>query len=83
MDGLFITVDGRVRRPKSKKEVKELAATSPVDISIEGTSMFDPWSGYATEIPEGTKIAFVGPDPYTKRNFYGTISRSGDKVRVT
>ncbi len=82
MDGIFIHADGRVRRPKSKKEVRELAASNPQAISIEGTSMFDPWSGMATEIPEGTRISFVGPDPYTKRNFYGTITREGNKVKV-
>ena len=83
MDGIFINLkDGVERRPKSKKEVRELAAISPEAIWIEGTSFFDPWSGKATEIPEGTTITFVGPDPYTKRNFYGNITRKGDKVTV-
>lgn len=82
MDGIFINLDGRVRRPKSKKEVRELAASDPQAISIEGTSMFNPWSGFATEIPDGTQIHFVGPDPYTSRKFYGTIQRNGDKISV-
>lgn len=74
MQGVF--VDGR--RPKSKKAVREAVADDPARVYVEGTSMFgneydgplDSWHGFA--------IAFVGPDPYTNRKFYGTITIKND-----
>jgi hypothetical protein len=65
-DGIFING----RRPKSKKQIKE---TPLEQVSLEATSMFgnNP-EGPLTELPAGT-YHFVGPDPYSKRNFYGTI----------
>lgn len=71
------------RRPKSKKEVKDVANGDPRNIRIEATSMFgNEFDGLASEMPEGTTVYFVGPDPYTSRKFYGQITRKGDKVTV-
>jgi hypothetical protein len=78
-DGIFI---GQ-RRPKSKKEVKEAITADPSQVIVECTSMFGGFAGRVSELPEGTTITFVGPDPYTKRNFYGNIKRKGDKISVT
>ena len=80
MQGIFI--DGR--RPKSKKEIKEVVATDPSRVSIEATSMFgNEYDGELTHAPEG-RITFVGPDPYTKRSFYGTIvKRAGVPLVVS
>jgi len=71
MDGLFI--DGR--RPKSKKEVKEVAASDPSRIEVEVTSLFssDPGGDLAGYIERKGSATFVGPDPYTKRSFYLTV----------
>ena len=57
------------RRPKSKKEVR-----------FEGTS-FDgrDYDGPAEDLPKHMAVHFVGPDPHTKRNFYGTASHAGGK----
>lgn len=69
MQGIF--VDGR--RPKSKKEVREAAADNPQRVRIEATSWFgNEYDGSLVNAPQGT-IYFVGPDPHTKRNFYGQI----------
>lgn len=84
--GIFI--DGR--RPKSKKEVRELVATGPDAfrrIELENTSAFSNKydCSLADYVERGStdRIDFVGPDPYTKRNFYGNIFVAGDgKVTV-
>lgn len=76
--GIF--VNGR--RPKSKKEVREIAAIDPSNVYLEGTSMFgNEKSGTLDSVPNGT-YTFVGPDPYTKRNFYGNIVKTADKIVV-
>jgi len=70
-------------RPKSKKEVKEAIAADPFNVQVEATSMFgNEFDGQVTEMPENKVIYFVGPDPYTKRNFYGQILRVGERITV-
>lgn len=69
MQGLF--VDGL--RPKSKKAVKEAIAAS-VPVRLQATSLFgDEYQGSVYDAPSG-EYYFVGPDPYTDRRFYGTIT---------
>jgi len=90
MQGIFI--DGPVGRsdlnrrglvrPKSKKEIKE-CVTRGHAVYIEATSLFgNEYDGHLRHLPEGKVIYFVGPDPYTKRNFYGTIEKKNGKVVV-
>jgi hypothetical protein len=70
MQGLFI--DGR--RPTSKKQVKEVAASEPWRIDVEATSEFgNEFGGALTGLEPGQTVTFVGPDPYSRRVFYGTI----------
>jgi len=89
MQGLYI--DGR--RPKSKKEVKEAVQADQLErLEIEATSWFgNEYGGPLTVLvaqavnekaaPE--TIYFVGPDPHTKRNFYGSLDVSAEgKVKV-
>lgn len=77
MQGLF--VNGA--RPKSKKAVKEALAAGE-SVQLEATSVFgNEYSGPVSLAPPGT-YAFVGPDPYRARNFYGTITVTADKVTV-
>jgi hypothetical protein len=72
----------RHERPKSKKAVKEACADDPTRVRLEATSVFgNEYDGPVSEAPDGS-YSFVGPDPYTKRNFYGTITVSGDKITV-
>ena len=71
------------RRPKSKKEIKEAVQNDPNSVFIEGTSIHaGEYGGDVMGMPENKVIYFVGPDPYTKRNFYGQIVRVGEKVTV-
>ncbi len=71
------------RRAKSKKEVKMIALEDPSRVSLEATSVFgNEYDGPIMDAPDGT-YTFVGPDPYTKRVFYGTIVKTGDRVKIT
>lgn len=79
MQGLWI--EGR--RPKSKAEVKRvLAAGAERTIEVEATSFFgNEYGGSLLGAPDGP-IHFVGPDPHTKRNFYGTLTVSNGTYTV-
>jgi hypothetical protein len=77
--GIFVNYN----RPKSKKEVKEAVASNPGSVSLEATSFFgNEYDGPITGMPENKPCFFVGPDPYKKRNYYGQITRKGDKFTV-
>jgi hypothetical protein len=74
MQGIFV----KYARPKSKKQIRETVADAPGSVSIEATSLFgNEYDGPVSEAPPGA-YHFVGPDPYTKRNFYGTITVKPD-----
>lgn len=71
------------KRPNSKKAVKEAVAADPSKVRIECTSFFPGgYDGPVSDMPDGSTITFVGPDPATKRNFFGTIKRTGDTFKV-
>jgi hypothetical protein len=72
------------RRPKSKKEVKELIALKLADdVWLQDTSAFHSgnYSGRLDYAPDG-RYEFVGPDPYTNRKFYGTITITNGRITV-
>lgn len=80
MQGIFIAG----RRPKSKKEIKEMLADpiTSTRVRLEATSAFgNEYDGPVVDAPDGS-YTFVGPDPFTKRNFYGTIVKRNGKVAV-
>ena len=81
MQGLFI--EGQ--RPKTKKAVKEAIAVDPASVSVEDTSWFPngDYSGSLADAPVGTKVHFVGPDPHTLRNFYGSLHVTSAGVKVS
>ena len=76
-DGIYLS---NGRRPKSKKEIKETVASGG-KVIIECTSMFGGYDGDVKYAPNGT-YTFVGPVPYKKRKFYGTIVVKGDKITI-
>jgi hypothetical protein len=82
MQGVFI--DGR--RPKSKKEIREVVALDPARVRLERTQLVgdSEYDGLVSHMPVG-KFMFVGPDPYTQRKFYGSIVRraADDKLVVS
>ncbi len=76
MQGIWLVDEGVARRPKSKKEVKVYLANNPFDVLVEPTSPFgNEYEGQVStdRVQEHGPILFVGPDPYSRRNFYGSI----------
>ncbi len=70
------------RRPKSKKAVKEAVAADPSTVRLEATSVFgNEYDGPLNQAPNGT-YTFVGPDPYSARNYYGSIVVRDGKITV-
>lgn len=52
-------------------------------VRLEATSMFPgEYEGPVSEAPDGV-YTFVGPDPSTKRNFYGNIKVKAGKITMT
>lgn len=69
MQGIWING----KRPATKKQVKEAVQKTPASVVLEATSYVGrEYGGSVSEAPPGSYM-FVGPDPYTKRSFYGTI----------
>lgn len=82
MQGLFIGAE----RPKSKKAIRELLTGNPTGegIRVEATSVFgNEFRGPLPLAPVGTKIDFVGPDPYTSRKFYGRLAVTDKGVKLS
>lgn len=73
----------RRRRPKSKKEIREIVADKPFMVEVEATSWHgNEWGGNLSDAPNGTYV-FCGPDPHTDRRFYGTITVTDKGIKVT
>lgn len=66
-------VDGK--RPATKAALKRALAENPAGVEFDGTSpmgpQFSDMSG--VNVPEGMSLSVVGPDPFTKRNWYATV----------
>lgn len=78
MQGIYLK---GYKRPTSKKAVKEAIANGE-GVVLEATSMFgNEYDGPIADAPDG-QYHFVGPDPHTKRNFYGTITKTGTTIKV-
>ncbi len=70
-------------RPLSKKVVKEEIAERPWNVRAQATSFFGgEYDGPISDMPLGTTITFVGPDPERSRKFYGTITRTAKGITV-
>lgn len=51
-------------------------------VHIEATSFFgNEYDGALSQMPQSNTVYFVGPDPHTKRNFYGAIKWDSKKNR--
>lgn len=75
MQGVYVNGE----RPKTKRAMREAIADAPHTVRIEATSWFgDEYDGSIVNMPCGTTVYFVGPDPHTKRSWYGSIVRNND-----
>lgn len=80
--GIFVETRSNWVRPRSKKQIKEIASDNPARVVLEKTSVFNnEASGPLNDLPEGLYF-FVGPDPYKDRKFYGQITVKGGKVSI-
>ncbi len=80
MQGIFISG----RRPKSKKEIRERLAEADGSraVRVEATSLLgNEYDGPIQGAPDGT-YPFVGPCPFTKRSFYGKITKRNGTIKV-
>lgn len=69
------------QRPKSKKAIREALANGD-RVSLEATSIFgNEYDGPVENAPDG-RYTIVGPDPYSKRNFFGTITVTGGQAKI-
>ncbi len=74
-------------RPATKAAMKRALAEDPASVTFDGTSPMGPQHDdlSGVNIPEGLTLSVVGPDPFTKRNWYANVkinARTG-KVSVT
>lgn len=80
-------------RVSTKKKMRELIANA-VETEQDDLIFFDqtsvvqsgevPGTIALSDLKPGTKLSVVGPDPYTKRNWYATVEvKSDGKVKVS
>ncbi len=73
------------RGATTKQALKEAVATDPASVQLYGTSPLGPqFTGdTAADCPPEHKLAVVGPDPYSRRNWYATIEWKDGKIVVS
>jgi hypothetical protein len=60
----------------SKAALKRAVVADPADVMFFCTSeLGEVFNGRLTETPESAKLQVVGPDPYTNRRWYATVTR--------
>ena len=73
--GADFTVPSGARKTKSL--LKKLLKEDPSQVYLYDTSAFgSKFSGSADSLPEGTTFNVVGPDPYTKRDWYASVEKT-------
>lgn len=68
----------QIRRPATKKALREALLADPASVRLVTTSAFGGFAGRATELPAGLTFNVVGPDPYRKRSWYASVERKAD-----
>jgi hypothetical protein len=82
----YINVGVQAPHNKSKKALKEAIASNPEAVVFYGTTEFGigpTYDGHGDTIPEGVSLSVVGPDPYTKRNWYAQVVNTPKGPRVS
>lgn len=69
---------------RTKAELKRRAKVEPDKVECYSTSALGgTYNGTLFGIPENLTLTVVGPDPYTDRRWYASVTRKGDVVKVT
>lgn len=79
-------IDGK--RPKSKTALKTALKDAPETVRFDCTAAVGPDAGRSdimgNDLPAGDTLTVCGPDPYTKRSWYASVSlnsKGGIKVQ--
>jgi hypothetical protein len=68
----FQSINGK----KTKTALKAAINTDPSRVQLYATSSMGPqFRGTADTLPADAEFLVVGPDPYTRRDWYATIKR--------
>lgn len=68
-------------RPRSKKQLKEIMLATPQNVKFDATSMMEVGRTIrGDELPVGDKLTVTGPDPYSNRKWYATVTDDGKVV---
>ena len=78
-DGIFLN---GTHRPRSKKQIKELAKEDPTKVQLEVTRFGAEAVLNFEDLADRKSYYFVGPDPSRSRKFYGQLERQDDKLIV-
>jgi hypothetical protein len=72
------------QRIKTKRALKAALAADPSSVRFDATALNASGQIYrADELGFGDSLMVVGPDPYTSRKWYATVSRDLDgKIKV-
>ena len=71
-------INGGVRNLRTKKSLKDAVKADPTAVTFYSTGMFgDQFNGPVSDLPVGATLTVVGPDPYSKRDWYASVTRNG------
>jgi hypothetical protein len=84
--------DSKGKRVPTKAKLKELVRTAQ-ELEADEVVFFDqtsivhdgglPGTITLNDLKPGTVLVVVGPDPYTRRNWYANVERKNGKVKVS
>lgn len=70
-------------RAPSKKALREAVKAHPESVRFDLTSQFDGQGDWTPEdVGPGVTLSVVGPDPYTSRRWYASVTRDAKGVLV-
>ncbi len=70
-------------KKKSEAALKKMLKENPTAVTLFATSEMGPqFAGPASSLPEDVTFNVVGPDPYTKRDWYASVKQGRGGVLV-
>ncbi len=68
----------------TKKALKDALAANPANVVLYTTSGFSPKKHIkGTELEVGVRYSVTGPNPYSARNWYATVTIANGKIKVS
>jgi hypothetical protein len=70
----YVQGGAQFRGKQTKAGLREAVKTTPSNVYLYDTSAFgSKFSGSATELPKSICFNVVGPDPYSRRDWYASV----------